>query len=125
VELFIGETNVRQSLRDVSLAAFPDLHRLAKKFQRGKANLQDVIRLYQVVKSLPELIALLQEYNGKHLEILKLTFTDPIVNLYGGLVKLQELVESTIDLEAADRHEYLIKPEFNEELGSMVKLSRN
>lgn len=34
------------------------------------------------------------------------------------LTKLQELVESTIDLDAVERHEFIIKPEFDEALQS-------
>ena len=34
----------------------------------------------------------------------------------GNLGKLQEMVETTVDLDAIDRHEYIIKPEFDEGL---------
>lgn len=27
----------------------PDLHRIAKRFQRGKASLEDVVRVYQAI----------------------------------------------------------------------------
>jgi DNA mismatch repair protein MSH2 len=41
--------------------------------------------------------------------------------IYNSLAKLQEMVESTIDLEALDRHEYIIKPEFDEGLQVIKK----
>jgi DNA mismatch repair ATPase MutS len=40
------------------------------------------------------------------------------------LEKLIELVETTVDLDAADNHEYLIKPDFNNELQGISKLKR-
>ena len=33
-----------------------------------------------------------------------------------GLVKLQEMVETTIDIDAAENHEYMIKADFDEQL---------
>jgi DNA mismatch repair protein MSH2 len=32
------------------------------------------------------------------------------------LAKLQEMVETTVDLEALDHHEFIIKPEFDDSL---------
>lgn len=35
------------------------------------------------------------------------------------LAKLQEMVETTVDLEALDNHEFIIKPEFDDDLRSI------
>lgn len=37
----------------------------------------------------------------------------------GDLTKFQELVETTVDLEAVKNHDYRIKPDFDENLQSM------
>lgn len=37
------------------------------------------------------------------------------------LAKLQEMVETTVDLEALDNHEFIIKPEFDDDLRSISK----
>lgn len=110
VELFVQDAAVRQGVHGVSLAAFPDLHRLAKKFQRKKANLEDVVRIYQVIRSLPELINTLSKYEGEHKQLLEGTFTTILIELSEKLKNLEQLAETTIDMEAIDRHEYLIKP---------------
>jgi DNA mismatch repair protein MSH2 len=113
VELFVEDAAVRQGVHGVSLAAFPDLHRLAKKFQRGKANLEDVVRIYQVIRSLPELINTLSQYEGEHKQSLEDKFITPLTELSEKLKNLEQLAETTIDMEAIDHHEYLIKPGIN------------
>lgn len=39
-----------------SLKSIPDLHRISKRYQKGIANLEDVVRTYQAVLVLPGLI---------------------------------------------------------------------
>ncbi|KAH6567900.1 hypothetical protein BASA62_005862 [Batrachochytrium salamandrivorans] len=95
---------------------FPDLHRLARKFQRGNASLQDVVRVYQVILGLPALVETLEDYNGVHAQLFSDTFTGKLKEYYESLHKLQELVETTVDLSAIEHHEYLIKPDFHQEL---------
>ncbi|KAI8902032.1 muts domain V-domain-containing protein [Globomyces pollinis-pini] len=116
VELFFNDSHVRNTLKEEKLKSFPDLHRLAKKFQRGKASLQDVIRVYQVVLGLPELARTLSEYQGPHQHILEETFISKIAEHEKRLENLKNMVETTIDLEAVNNHEYLIRAEFNPDL---------
>ena len=115
VELFCDQNELRDSISGL-LANFPDLHRLAKKFARKKGRLEDVIRVYQVIKSLPIMIQTLNSYDGDKKALLDAVFLSKIKDFYNGLGKLEELVEHTIDLEAADHHQYLIKADFNQEL---------
>ncbi|KAF9970881.1 MutS-like protein [Actinomortierella ambigua] len=124
VEAFTLDGEMRQSLQEDHLKAFPDLHRLAKRFQRGVASLQDVVRVYQVVVRLPGLESVLRACSTgftEHLELLQTQFTHPISEYLDSLSKLQELVETTIDLDAVDNHEYLIKAEFDSSLGDLRK----
>ncbi|KAJ3367170.1 MutS-like protein [Kappamyces sp. JEL0680] len=116
VQIFFADTQLRESIQEISLKAFPDLHRLAKKFQRAKASLQDVIRIYQVVTSLPALIETLGSFQGEHRELLQVQFASKLQSNYEALAKFKDLVETTIDLKASDRHEYIIKPDFDERL---------
>lgn len=37
------------------------------------------------------------------------------------MAKLQEMVETTVDLDALDNHEFIIKPEFDDDLRSISK----
>lgn len=38
----------------------PDFHRISKRFQKGVANLEDVVRVYQALLLLPGLITILE-----------------------------------------------------------------
>lgn len=89
---------------------------MGQKFAREKANLQDVIRVYQVVMALPDFLETLQGMSGQHEELIKSLYYCKFKEYAEGLSKLQALVETTVDLEAADHHEYIIKAEFHPEL---------
>ncbi|KAJ3270734.1 MutS-like protein, partial [Blyttiomyces sp. JEL0837] len=116
VEAFCSDTELRQTLQEENLKKFPDLHRMGKKFLRGKANLQDVVRVYQVIISLPSFFDTLSSYAGDHASLIKEMYLDKLMDYMNGLKKLQEMVETTIDLRAAENHEYIIKPDFDDQL---------
>ncbi|KAI8922577.1 muts domain V-domain-containing protein [Powellomyces hirtus] len=116
VEAFANDTDLRQSLQEDNLKNFPDLHRLAKRFQRQNAHLQDVIRVYQVIIKLPALKAALEAHNSSHSGLLKELFVDKIQEYMVHLKNLEELVETTIDLNAVERHDFRIKADFDQSL---------
>ncbi|CEP08620.1 hypothetical protein [Parasitella parasitica] len=119
VEAFYNDTELRQSIQEDHLKQVPDLHRLGKKFQKGNANLQDVVRIYQFVIRLPALLQCLQGQepaDPKTAKLIEKTYTAKIRDYAAQLAKLEELVVTTIDFEALENHEYIIKAEYNEEL---------
>ncbi|CAG8439292.1 7439_t:CDS:10 [Ambispora leptoticha] len=119
VEIFVEDMELRHLLREEAIKSMPDLHRLAKRFQRGVASLQDVVRVYQVITKLPVLISVLENncsMNDEHRELLELIYIVKFKEFMEQLDKLKEMVETTIDLEAVENHHYIIKPEFDSEL---------
>ncbi|RDA87025.1 hypothetical protein CP532_3243 [Ophiocordyceps camponoti-leonardi (nom. inval.)] len=118
VEAFFADTELRQTMQEDHLRSVPDLYRLAKRLQRGsKAGLEDVVRAYQVVIRLPGLIGTLEGVmDDAHRDPLDAAFTRPLRDLSDSLGRLQDMVEQTVDLDALDRHEYVIKPEYDEGL---------
>lgn len=52
-------------LQDELLKQMPDFSRMSKRFQIGKANLDDVVRAYQAVSVLPEILNQLVELSGE------------------------------------------------------------
>ncbi|KAH8880332.1 DNA mismatch repair protein msh-2 [Thozetella sp. PMI_491] len=117
VEAFFEDTELRQTMQEEHLRSIPDLYRLAKRFQRGKATLEDVVRAYQVVIRLPGFVGTLEGIMDEaYRDPLDQAYTTKLRELSDSLVKLQDMVETTVDLDALDNHEYIIKPEFDDSL---------
>ena len=117
VEAFVEDTELRQTMQEEHLRSIPDLYRLAKRFQRKLANLEDVVRAYQVVIRIPGFIGALEAVmDEKYRDPLDSEYTSKLTAYSNSLSKLQEMVESTVDLDALDNHEFIIKPEFDDSL---------
>lgn len=117
VEAFFVDTELRQTLQEEHLRSVPDLYRLSKRFQRGKATLEDVVRAYQVVIRLPGFIGTFEGViDEQYRDPLDEAYTTKLRDLSDSLGKLQDMVEQTVDLDALDRHEYIIKPDFDKSL---------
>ena len=117
VEAFVNDTELRQTLQEEHLRSVPDLYRLAKKFQRQKANLEDVVRAYQVAIRLPGFIGTFEGVMDEaYKTALDAEYTDKLRSYSNSLANLQEMVETTVDLDALDNHEFVIKSEFDDGL---------
>lgn len=117
VEAFVNDTELRQTIQEDHLKLIPDLYRLAKKFQRKVANLEDVVRVYQVTTRLPGLLGSFEGVMDEaYKDPLDLQYTTKLNECSDALGKLQEMVETTVDLEALDNHEFIIKPDFDDSL---------
>lgn len=122
VEAFVSDTELRQTMQEDHLRSIPDLYRLAKKFQRKAANLEDVVRAYQVVIRLPGFLGTLESVmDEQYKDPLDAEYTTKLREYSDSFARLQEMVETTVDLEALDNHEFIIKPEFDESLRSIRK----
>lgn len=115
VEVLFEDTELRQTLQE-ELRKVPDFSRLSKKFQRHKATLQDCVRVYQALHRLPSFTGVLSGYQGDHYELIRDCFTTPLQDLVEDFQKFSELVETTVDLNQVENHEYLIKASFDEGL---------
>ena len=70
----------------------------------------------EVVIALPDFLETLQCVSGLHQDLIKATYYDKFKEYAENLSKLKALVETTVDLEAANYHQYMIKAEFHPEL---------
>ncbi|KAJ6019159.1 hypothetical protein N7499_009683 [Penicillium canescens] len=117
VEAFVVNTELRQTMQEEHLRSIPDLYRLAKRFQRKQANLEDVVRAYQVSIRLPGFVSALGDVmDEQYQEPLDAEYTSKLRGYSDSLAMLEEMVETTVDLAALENHEFIIKPEFDESL---------
>ncbi|GAB7344389.1 hypothetical protein MBLNU457_2245t1 [Dothideomycetes sp. NU457] len=117
VEAFVNDTELRQTMQEDHLRSIPDLYRLTKKFQRKRANLEDVVRAYQVAIRLPNFIGTFEGVmDESYKDVLDAEYTNKLREASDSLGRLQEMVETTVDLDALENHEFIIKSEFDESL---------
>ncbi|KAL5010021.1 hypothetical protein ScPMuIL_012326 [Solemya velum] len=116
VESIVEDTELRQTLEEDQLRKLPDFQRLAKKFQKKNATLQDCYKVYQSLDKMPYLVETIEKHTGKHRQLLMDMFTNPLKEMLMDFAKYQEMVETTIDLEQVQNHEFVIKADFDEGL---------
>lgn len=119
LSIFMEEPELRHKLQDEFLRYMPDMLRISKRFQRGVATLEDVVRCYQAVVKMPELQSCLADVpvgSEANRALFHSTFSAPLDELFQHLSKLVEMVEMTIDLDELAYHNYVIKPEFDDGL---------
>ncbi|WFD33172.1 MSH2 protein [Malassezia sp. CBS 17886] len=122
LQIFVDDMETRQLLQEEYLRVLPDMLRISKRFQRGAATLEDVVRCYQAVERVPGLVDALAGIpiaSAEDRVLFASTFVAPLRELHEHLSKLVEMVEMTIDLDELAHHNYVVKPDFDESLGSI------
>jgi DNA mismatch repair protein MSH2 len=104
----------------------PDFSRLSKRLQRRMSSLEEVVRIYQAILKLPDLIEKLEQIDLSTADneadaraLLDQAFISGLREFDASLKPYLELVESTIDLASLDSHTYAIKPDFDDSLAEI------
>lgn len=59
---------------------------------------------------------IIEQLSSANVAALKAMCTDPLTELIKDMDKFQQMVEQTVDLEAAEKGDFLVRPEFDKEL---------
>ncbi|SCU80754.1 LADA_0B09340g1_1 [Lachancea dasiensis] len=125
VEFLSDQLELRQVLQTDYLPLVPDVRRLTKKLLRN-GNLEDVLKIYQFARKVPEISMVLDDYlerlddNSPTKSLVVETWQKPLNEHLAPLDKFQEMVETTVDLDAYEStNEFMIKVEFNEDLAKI------
>ncbi|BEI79611.1 hypothetical protein CcaverHIS002_0101400 [Cutaneotrichosporon cavernicola] len=119
VEMFVNDDITRRVLQDEHLRVMPDFHRICKKFHRGVATLEDIVRVYQAVEKLPRVIESLEKVqteNPVYGTLLNTAYINELNDHLEKLEKFSEMVENTIDLDDLANHNYTLQPSLDSEL---------
>ncbi|CAG8485215.1 3624_t:CDS:2, partial [Gigaspora rosea] len=79
----------------------------------------DAIRVYQAIQKLPGLTCAFELFNSMDdtlRDLIEEIFLNKLKEHNDQLEKFKELVETTVDFEAAEHHHYVLKVDFNDEL---------
>ncbi|KAF8310100.1 putative DNA mismatch repair protein MSH2 [Clavulina sp. PMI_390] len=122
VEAMVNDSTLRTSVRGDFLKTMPDLHRIAKRFQRNKAGLEEVVRVYQAIVNLQGLTDKLGEVEaGEDTKaLMRERYIAELENHATTLQKYSDMVEETIDLAQLSSHTFVIKAEYNEDLQALT-----
>eukprot|EP00092_Neocalanus_flemingeri_P108405 GFUD01139226.1.p1 GENE.GFUD01139226.1~~GFUD01139226.1.p1 ORF type:complete len:741 (-),score=186.32 GFUD01139226.1:48-2147(-) len=121
VEIMVNSTEMRQMLFEEHLRKFPDFQRLSAKFGSSKASLQDMYKVYLALSKLDPLVNCLQEYQGDsgNYAALQDNFVKDFQEAQKDFEKFYQMVETTLDLKQVDQGHFLIKPDFDDNLGEL------
>lgn len=119
VQMFVDDDIMRKTLQEEHFRKMPDFHRICKRFHRGIASLEDVVRVYQAVQVLPKIVACLEqlkEANPEHSDLLEEVYVSALNDHIEKLEKYSEMVENTIDLNELQSHNFVLLPSLDNEL---------
>jgi len=96
------------------------LHRVGTKSTAQKANLEDLVNLYQCVRGAAELSLTLDTYAGAHKEVISEVLSKPLNACLADFNNFRALIEQTVDLKQADQRNYCINSAFDPSLGRLA-----
>lgn len=121
VEYFTTRSSTIVDLQQNSLRGVPDLCRILKRCLNVKgATLQDVVKIYEVVCRIPKILETLSDATAA----IQAAIVEPLQQLQAELEPFRTLVTSSVDFDAMEYHEYVVRAEFSDVL-ARLKVDRD
>jgi len=140
VEMLVNHGEMITQLQS-ALKHVPDVERIAAKFHKtaqgpqkvkakaaptevgtGCAKLEDAHSIYKAVQAATKLHKeTLHPFEGMHAETLRKKYAGPLTDILHKFQGLIALIESTVDLEEAEKGQYVMKKEFDPEFQRLAK----
>eukprot|EP01029_Cantina_marsupialis_P007953 TRINITY_DN1910_c0_g1_i2.p1 TRINITY_DN1910_c0_g1~~TRINITY_DN1910_c0_g1_i2.p1 ORF type:complete len:374 (-),score=98.01 TRINITY_DN1910_c0_g1_i2:972-2057(-) len=115
VEFFIKEVDVSDQLE--SALHVPDVEKSIKRLEKSKADLADIVSMYQFTNGIPSIVSSFASCaGGEYEEALRTMFLDELIAKIDDFANYQSMVEKTIDLDRAAMGQYFFKPSFDDAL---------
>jgi len=126
VEALVSAEGLLREL-ECQLRYVPDLERTAARLHRTntaskahKATLEDLVLLYQSLKSCEKMVQALQTYQGVHQETIAESLHEQLKKILGDFNNFRALVEQTVDLQQAELRNYCISTLFDPSLKQLA-----
>lgn len=123
VDTLFQNSALRDQLR-LELKAVPDISKLSRKLAKAASASEDgsksgnsskhaldhLVRIYQLVIQLPLILELLRDTANA---LIDMDLCEPLDKAVTSLVRFKDMVETTVDVDSANHHEYIIRPDFD------------
>mmetsp|Transcript_43075 Transcript_43075/g.119123 ORF Transcript_43075/g.119123 Transcript_43075/m.119123 type:complete len:781 (-) Transcript_43075:120-2462(-) len=96
------------------------LHRVGTKSLAQKANIEDLVNVYQCVRGASELTTAFETYTGPHKEVLAKTIAAPLNACIKDFRNFCALVEQTVDLKQVEQRTFCINSSFDASLQKLA-----
>ena len=122
VEFFVDNDNHRTAIQSEYFHNFPDIDKLFAKFykvknnKRNNASLADWVKCYNLILSLEQLYDFLKSLSLEHDHEITKWYVEPLKEYLTEFEKLKAMIEESIDISQVKAGEYIINPDFSEEL---------
>jgi DNA mismatch repair protein MSH2 len=127
IEAIMQEQELRSQLDQDLLRKLPDIDKLVEKLDRWTKRKQDraadapahikmLVQIHDMLVQMPRIVDALQAYTGPHASVIHGDLGPLQSTILAQVDRCRQMVEDSVDLRAAQRHEFRMRSDQDEEL---------